>query len=214
MEYKKASIQPEGKDPIFVLFNPNTYTIDKSNQIAQSATPGLQAPILQYANGNILRTLSMDLFFDTYEEQTDVQTYTDQIFALLDIKESTHVPPVCLIAWGSFTFRGVMEHANGKFTLFLPDGTPARANLTVSFKEFISVAVQVRQKTTQSSDHRKTRLVCSGDRITTLAFEEYGDATKWRPIADANGIEDPNNLEPGKRLIIPALKPVGQTSRA
>jgi hypothetical protein len=213
MEFKKASIQPEGDAAIIVLFNPNTYTVEKSNQIAESAVPGLQAPILQYVHGNT-RTLSMDLFFDTYEEQTDVRSYTNRIFGLLDIKASTHVPPICLISWGSFTFRGVMDHVSGKFTLFLPDGTPARASLSVIFKEFIDVDVLVRQNPTQSVDHRKARMVCSGDRITTLAFEEYGDAAKWRPIAEANGIEDPKNLEVGKRLIIPALKPMGQTSRA
>jgi len=213
MEYEKASIQPEGKSAIDVLFNPNAYTVEKSNQIAESAVPGLEAPILQYVHGNT-RTLSMDLFFDTYEEQTDVRDHTDKIYGLLNIDASTHVPPICRITWGGFSFRGVLDHVSGNFSLFLPDGTPARANLTVTFKEFIDVEVLVRQNPTQSTDHRKTRLVRSGDRLPAIAWEEYGDAAKWRPIADANGIDDPKNLEVGMRLIIPALNPMGQTSRA
>jgi hypothetical protein len=213
MEYNKASIEPEGNSAIDVLFNPNAYSVEKSNQIAESAVPGLEAPILQYVHGNT-RTLSMELFFDTYEEQTDVRAYTDQIFGLLDIDPGTHVPPICIVAWGGFSFRGVMDHVSGKFSLFLPDGTPARATLSVTFKEFIDVEVLVRENPTQSADHRKTRLVRSGDRLPTLAWEEYGDAAKWRPIAEANGIDDPKNLEVGKRLIIPALNPMGQTIRA
>jgi hypothetical protein len=213
MEYAKASIQIEGAYSIDVLFNPNAYSVEKSNLIAESAVPGLEAPILQYVHGNT-RTLSMELFFDTYEEQMDVQAYTDEIYGLLDIDPETHVPPICIITWGSFSFRGVMDHVSGRFTLFLPDGTPARATLNVNFKEFIDVDVLVRQNPTQSADHRKTRLVRSGDRLTALAWEEYGDASKWRPIADANGIDDPKNLEVGKRLIIPALDPMGQTRRA
>jgi hypothetical protein len=213
MEHKKASIQPEGKSSIDVLFNPNVYTVEKSNQIAESAVPGLEAPILQYVHGNS-RTLSMELFFDTYEEQTDVRTYTDKIFALLSIDAGTHVPPICSISWGGFTFRGVLDQASGKFSLFLPDGTPARATLNVTFKEYIDVDVLVRQNPTQSADHRKTRVVRAGDRLDAMAFEEYGDAARWRPIAEANGIDDPKRLEAGKRLVIPALTAIGQTSHA
>jgi Contractile injection system tube protein/LysM domain len=213
MEFKKATIEPQGKSTINVLFNPNSYTVDKSNQIAEAAIPGLQAPILQYVHGNT-RSLNMELFFDTYEEQTDVRDYTAKIYDLLEIDADTHVPPICRITWGGFTFRGVMEHVSGRFSLFLPDGTPARANLTVTFKEYIEVEVLVKENPTQSADHRKTRLVRRGDRLPSIAFEEYADASKWRPIADANGIDDPNRLVVGARLVIPALDPMRQNGRA
>jgi hypothetical protein len=213
MEYAKASILPEGQNSIDVLFNPNLYTVAKGNTIAEAAIPGLQAPILQYVNGNT-RTLGMDLFFDTYEEQIDVTMYTDQIYGLLAIDPETHAPPICEITWGGFFFRGVLDNVSGQFSLFFPDGTPARAKLTVTFKEFIDVRVLVQQNPNQSADHRKTRLVQIGDRLPEIAWEEYGDAAKWRPIADANGIDDPRNLEVGRQLIIPALSPVRQKSRA
>jgi hypothetical protein len=213
MEFKKATIQPEGKSAIDVLFNPTNYTVEKSNTIAEAAVPGLQAPILQYVHGNT-RTLSMELFFDTYEEQTDVRDHTDKIYNLLEIDPEKHVPPICTISWGGFSFKGVLDHASGRFSLFLPDGTPARANVTVTFKEFIEVEVLVRENPTQSADHRKTRVVRGGDRLTLIAFEEYGDAARWRPIAEANGIEDPKTLEAGRRLVIPALSPMGQRSHA
>jgi nucleoid-associated protein YgaU len=47
--------------------------------------------------------------------------------------------------------------------------------------------------------------VRSGDRIDNIAGDEYRDATKWRPIAEANNLDDPKQLEPGRILIIPAL---------
>jgi hypothetical protein len=213
MEYQKATIQPEGQGMIQVLFNPNTYTVEKSNQIAEAAIPGLEAPILQYVHGNT-RTLTMELFFDTYEEQQDVTEYTDDIYCLLEIDPETHVPPICDISWGTFSFRGVLDRCSGQFKLFFPDGTPARATLNVTFKEYIDVDVLVRQNPTQSADHRKTRLVRAGDRLPVIAWEEYGDAAKWRPIAEANAIDDPINLEVGQRLIIPALPPREQARHA
>ena len=203
MGLKKASITPAGKNAIDVLFNPTQYGIDKGNQIAEAGIPGLEAPILQYVRGNT-RTLSMDLFFDTYEEQRDVRDHTDKIYNLLNIDPSTHAPPICEITWGVFSFKGVLDHVSGKFTLFLADGRPVRATLTVVFKEFIEVEVLVRQRPTQSSDHWKTRLVKSGDRIDNIAAEEYGNAKSWRPIAEANNLDNPRQLDPGRPLIIPA----------
>jgi hypothetical protein len=204
MERQVVSITPAGHGPIQVLFNPTEYSLGKANQIAEAAVPGLDAPILQYVHGNT-RTLDMDLFFDTYEEGSDVTAKTGKVYNLLLIDPSTHAPPICDIAWGSLTFRGVLDHVSGKFTLFLADGTPVRATLSVSFKEFIDVDALVRVQPTQSADHRKTRVIKSGDRIDNIASDEYGDPGNWRPIAEANDLDDPDQLQPGDVLIIPAL---------
>jgi nucleoid-associated protein YgaU len=201
---KLISITPPGGSAFKVLFNPNTYSVGKANHIAEAAVPGLNAPILQFVNGNA-RTLDMDLFFDSYEEGTDVSKETDKIYKLLMIDPDTHAPPICQIAWGSFTLAAVLDHVSGKFTLFLADGTPVRATLSVSFKEYIDVDKLVRVEPTHSADHRKTRVVRSADRIDIIAKEEYGDPGKWRPIAEANNMDDPEDLVPGHVLIIPAL---------
>jgi hypothetical protein len=203
MELQHISIAPEGQSSFDVLFNPNQYSLDKANQIAEIGVPGLEAPILQYVHGNT-RSLSMELFFDTYEEQTAVTAYTDKVYALLNINPDTHAPPICRIAWGKFQFRGVLDHVAGRFTLFLADGTPVRATLNVTFKEYIDVKVLVREQPTQSADHRKARTVKRGDRIDTIAAQEYGDPRKWRQIAEANELDDVLHLEPGSTLAIPA----------
>jgi len=205
MELQKVSISPQGQDSFDVLFNPTQYTVAKANTIAEAAIPGLGAPILQYVHGNV-RTLTMDLFFDTYEEQLDVSPDTQNIYSLLDIEPTTHAPPICDIQWGVFQFTGVLDHASGQFTLFLSDGTPVRATINVVFKEYIDVDTLVRVDSNQSADHRKQRLVKSGDRIDTIAAEEYGDPAKWRLIAEANNMEDPAVLEPGRTLTLPAVR--------
>jgi nucleoid-associated protein YgaU len=102
-------------------------------------------------------------------------------------------------------FTGVLDHVSGRFTLFVADGTPVRATLSVVFKEFISPEVLVREHPTQSVDHRKTRVVRAGDRLDLIAAREYGDAGLWRHIADANNLTDPGRLNVGQSLIIPAL---------
>src|SRR4051794_275026 len=116
MEFQRASIKPEGGEEFQVLFNPTQYSIDKANQIAEAGIPGLEAPVLQYVHGNT-RTLAMELFFDTYEEGTDVRDHTGKVYNLLLIDPETHVPPICQITWGCFSFRGVVDRISGKFTL-------------------------------------------------------------------------------------------------
>lgn len=205
MELQKISITPQGQSSFDVLFNPTQYTIAKANTISEAAIPGLGAPILQYVHGNV-RTLTMDLFFDTYEEQNDVSAKTRNIYSLLEIEATTHAPPICDIRWGAFQFTGVLDHVSGQFTLFLSDGTPVRATLSVVFKEYIDVDVLVRVNPTQSADHRKRRVVMSGERIDTIAAEEYGDPTRWRVIAEANDLDDPSILQPGQALTLPAIR--------
>jgi nucleoid-associated protein YgaU len=214
MTLSKASITPEGGSAkIEVLFNPAQYSLDKGNQIAEIGVPGLGAPILQFVRGNT-RTLTMELFFDTYEEQKDVRVHTDRMYALLGIDADTHVPPVCMFAWGTFTFRCVLERVGGRFTLFLADGTPVRATLNVTFKEWQDLEVEVRANPTRSADHRTAWTVRRGDTLAAIAAAEYGDAAKWRVIADANGIDNPRRVAPGQVLIIPPLRgPVGGGAR-
>jgi hypothetical protein len=215
MGHQFVKIEPAGQSAFYVPFNPNNYSLSKANQIAEAAIPGLNAPILQYVHGNT-RTLDMELFFDTYEEGVPVTSDivdgngctlsgTENIYKLLLIDPSTHAPPICKVSWGTFIFQAVLDHVNGKFTLFLSDGTPVRATLTVTFKEYIDVDALVRTQPTQSADHRKLRVMKSGDRLDNIAGEEYGDPENWRAIAAANHLDDPADFEPGDVLIIPAL---------
>jgi len=205
MALTKAFIQPGQKERIAVLFNPNQYSLDKGNQLAEVGIPGRGAPILQYVRGNA-RTLAMELFFDTFEQQSDVREHTDRVYGLLEIDPETHAPPICTFTWGAFNFRCLLERIGGRFTLFLGNGTPVRATLSVTFKEFVDDAVEVRRAPNESSDHTKTRLLQRGDTLSHLAAAEYGDPAKWRPIAEANNIDNPRRVASGQFLVLPPLQ--------
>src|SRR5262245_58178335 len=125
MAMAKAFIQPEEGERkgqrIAVLFNPTQYGLDQGNQLAEIGIPGRGAPILQFVRGNA-RSLTMELFFDTFEKQGSVREHTDQVYSLLEIDSQTHAPPRCTFTWGSFNFHCVVERVGGRFTLFLADG--------------------------------------------------------------------------------------------
>ena len=44
-----------------------------------------------------------------------------------------------------------------------------------------------------------------GDSLPSIAYDAYGDPTRWRPIAEANGIDNPMHLRRGTELTIPTL---------
>lgn len=50
-------------------------------------------------------------------------------------------------------------------------------------------------------------VVKSGDTLSKIATELYGDGNRWREILDANKdqIENPNVIRPGWELLIPGL---------
>lgn len=48
-----------------------------------------------------------------------------------------------------------------------------------------------------------TRIVATGDRLDTMAGQQYGDSTLWWVIAAANGIGYAMQIKEGRELIIP-----------
>jgi len=205
MALERIQILNEKTDTtITALFNPEEYSLNKDNNYASQAIPGLTSPLLQFVHGN-LQTLDMELFFDTFEEHTDVRKLTDQVFGLLAIDSDLHTPPVLQVSWGSLYLRCVLAKVSQKFIKFLPTGQPARARLNVTFNEYLDAATQVSQTNLQSPDFSKAYTVKEGDTLSSIAGSFYDDATMWRPIALANALVDPRSITTGEELQIPPL---------
>jgi nucleoid-associated protein YgaU len=197
---KATIINLDTGEAIPVLFNPEEYTLDVGNTIAEIGIPGLQKSPVQYVRGNI-RTLRMELFFDTYERNEDVRVHTRRITALLDASRTTLAPPVLLFSWGSLQFQCVLESVSQRFIMFKPSGIPVRARLTVVFKEYARLEVQIEEGFFIGPP--TVRNILEGETLSQLAHDYLGDPGAWRDIAEANGIDDPINLIPGLRIVIP-----------
>lgn len=192
------------------MFRPKEYTITKRNNWQKGEAKGLGAPQLEFKGGGGSK-LTMDLFFDTYEEGEDVRKYTKQIWDLMAIdpllRDSTTSkgrPPMCQFTWGPvISFKAVITNINQKFTMFKSDGAPVRATLSVTFQEAEQIgAFPFQNPTTASKPGYKIRFVKEGESLDWIAHEEYGDPTLWRYIADTNNIENPAKLMPGQMLSI------------
>ncbi len=205
MALAKARITVEHTGEFFdVLFNPEEYTLNKDNNFASQAIPGLSSPLLQFVNGN-LRTLEMELFFDTSEPPRDVRDETQKVVRLLDIDSELHAPPVLRVSWASLQLRCVLARASQKFVRFVDDGRPVRARLTVTFNEYMDPESESKEVNRQTADFSKVHVVKLGETLSSIAGDFYGDPQVWRPIAILNGLDDPRAISTGQELRVPAL---------
>lgn len=197
-----------------VHFNPTEYAVEYGASFQETPVPGLSNPILQFVNGSA-EMLAMDLLFDTYTDGggSDVSEDTRQFTDLLAIDADTHAPPRVEFKWGVFAFRAVVEKISQRFTMFQGDGTPVRATLSVSFKQYRTISEQLENPRRNSADKTKRRVLgkVEGFRPTAatlwqLSAEEYGEARFWRQIARENGIEDLRLLQPGDVMRVPPLE--------
>jgi nucleoid-associated protein YgaU len=210
--------------PFAVMFNPNSYSINKSvtwtsaMRSAASQPEGAgtdrsaNAPATSFGGGGS-RTLSLELFFDTTERPwllQDVRFETDRLVALTLMErsgEESSRPPVCAVQWGGrqtadFPFIGTVSSLQQHFVLFRNDGVPLRATLNVSFLEFLERELDQRR----TDPEMTTRTVRRGDTLSSIAAEVYRDPGLWRAIAEANDIDDPLRLAAGRNLVIPKLE--------
>lgn len=219
MELAKLSIKnediPEGDDnPFEVLFNPTEYSLEDGSDWEEQDAQG-RTPELQFTGGQ-RKKLSMELFFDTYEQKTDVREHTERIADLLlvTVNKSNHGarPPVVTLGWGDgtfqsgFPFKGVLESLKQQFTLFTSSGTPVRAKLNVSFKEFRLPEEEIQENPTKDSFPARTYTVQAGDTPSRVAGQFWRDPQRWREIALNNDLDNPRLLVPGTILAIPAVE--------
>jgi hypothetical protein len=212
MAFEKATITNTITNvSIPVLFNPEEYSVNRDNNFAQMAIPGLRSPLLQFVHGN-MQTLEMELLVDSHETHDgynqagdDVRELTNQVVGLMDIDPSTHAPPVLIFTWGSFAFTCVLARANQRFIMFRPDGIPVRARLQVTFNEFTNAELEAKETKRETADYSRLYIVGEGESLSSIAAAVYQDATQWRPIAINNQIDDPRSLAVGTQLLIPHL---------
>jgi Contractile injection system tube protein/LysM domain len=207
MPLEKATIiNLETGAKIKVQFNPEEYSVSGENEFALANVPGRSGPLLQFAYGK-LRTLEMELFFDTYEDRInkDVRVQTSMVVDLLDINPQTHAPPVLLFLWGQLRFRCVLAKANQRYIMFLPTGVPVRAKVQVTFQKFTNGDFETKEVKRETADYTQLYVVGERETLSGVAAAVYSDPRQWRPLAVANNLDDPRSLPVGLRLVVPSL---------
>lgn len=195
---------------IRVLFNPADYTIERANTHKLTAIPGLSGPLIHFINGEA-DVLTMELFLDDYTDRPppgdpSVAQRLDDLAALLEIDANQHAPRIVRFIWGRLSFRAIVDKLTRKHTLFRPDGVPARATVSVVFREYRTLPELLINPRQQSADKSKRRVMVGLDSLWLLAAREYGDPAGWRRIAAFNDLDDPRDVTGGDWITVPPLE--------
>jgi hypothetical protein len=214
----KAYLQSEQGTRIECLFNPAELKLSRSNNWSATKAKGKNTPPLRFQEGQS-GSLTMSLILDTTASGDPVTKHTNRLLDLMqvdqdlagaDTKRNRARPPWVRFHWGDFrSFKAVVEQLQLTFTYFSSSGVPLRANAELTLKQYEDEQAWAPQNPTSGtpSPHR-VHQVTGGESIDRIAALHYGDATRWRLIADANAVIDPLRLRPGVVLVIPEIEAV------
>jgi Contractile injection system tube protein/LysM domain len=221
----KASLREvnnESKQVVF-HFNPNEIGFSRTAEYNASTNQGQRHPTVQF-KGTGPTELTLSLLFDAAERQPGHSVLPEIEQLLTWTQPAPHEtrsprPPRLKFSWGSLVigdspaFIGVLKKVDVKYTLFTRDGLPIRANVTVllaALPNETSPPGSVPQSetghqnpTSGATSVSRTHVFAAGDSIQSLAFRYYADASLWRGLAQANGIDDPLRVTPGRTLCVP-----------
>jgi hypothetical protein len=201
--------------------NPKDYSIKRSNTWTSNNKAGKVPYPPQFGSGGAV-TISVALTL--LADADGSGSVTDQVAVLMKMMEPTAAgakkkasPPHLQLRWGNdpLFFEVVMTNASVQFTYFQPDGVPVRATATIELLQATKwdikgagswkPAEKGQNPTTRGTAGLRSHLVRDGDTLAGLSYLYLDDPTRWRLIADANGIDDPLRLRRGQVLAIPPL---------
>jgi len=220
--FQQASLEVEGGKELKCWFNPKDYTIAKQNQWNAKTVPGVSLPKAEFGGGQP-RKLTLDLLFDATDSKDtkkDIAKDTAMLFWMMEAEKSkaqgknSARPPTVRFKWGeTVRFWGYIDSLSVQYLLFNSSGAPIRAQAKVSLiqaekevdESSLPGSTKPANPTTRALPGIGSHVVRDGDSLASIAYAHYSDATKWRPIAEANGIDDPLSLQRGVTLSIPRL---------
>lgn len=226
---KITNLSKPTKPSFNVLYNPESYSLERSTKYSEKAGLDSNMPSIQFISGTV-ETLKFDLFMDSFSagaeiggsamdklkftgnsllpsigKLIDIRDYTSKVYDLMLIVPETHAPALVKIEWSSLQFTGHLVDCKQEFIKFNERGLPVRAKLHCTFQSYEKPSEIAELRPRESPDTTKYRTLSQGDSLWAYAAREYGQCDKWREIAKANGIINPREIDTGSIIKVPAL---------
>ena len=206
--FQKAKLEIEGGgQPIECAFNPQTLHDLQDERLDVQADAGPRLPKPEFGGG-LPMSYKLSLLLDASLDGPD-ESVKDQANQLMQAMHGGgSAPKFITFSWGSVTLpKAAPISISIQYALFHPNGEPMRAfvDLELAQAEQLTAAGKAQNPTTRGIAGLRSHTVRDGRLAASIAYEAYGDATRWRTIAEANGIDDPLRLRRGSDLTIPRL---------
>jgi nucleoid-associated protein YgaU len=191
-------------------FNPKEVTIQKTAKWeSKPARSAEKAGPVQFTGAQPCK-LTLEMFFDASDTHDgSVVEAVEKLFSCcVPTKESLGkdkgVPPIVVLRWGKIaSFPAYVSSVSAKYTLFNSDGVPIRAVCSVSMEEMPNEPWR-QNPTSGGQSVRRSHTMVDGDTLAGVAYQEYGEAARWRVLAAYNGIDDPIRVRAGSELLLPS----------
>jgi Contractile injection system tube protein len=145
----------DNKDVVVkAMFNPKEIGIEKTIPWNKHKSSVADIPVLEFTDPDG-KELNIELLFDTFEQQKSVwDEHIKTLESLTQVVKEKKRPPMVLFTWGSSfpNFMGVIASLSVKYTMFLPNGAPCRANATVKIKEAKKLEVKTNKDAAKKDD--------------------------------------------------------------
>lgn len=202
-------VLPPGVGTVTFHYNPEEFTVQQSADWYSTPQPALGGGGEPQFQGVQPKSMDVKMLLDTFSIPPnppeaaililkEAMQPTQASLALRDAK-----PPTVMFGWGTNIVldRAFIKSISVTYKRFLL-GNPVRAEVTVALEEVPSV-VPGTNPTSGGIATRRTHTMIEGDTLASVAWEEYHDPTKWRALAEANGIDDPMRIPTGTVLLVP-----------
>jgi nucleoid-associated protein YgaU len=179
---------------------------DKDCSGKEQKTPLRNVPQSTFKGGGP-ELLDLELFFDTTDTQLDVRLLLKPIQMLVYMVPLRNEPPLVMFSWGMILSKmSYVEDLDIEYTMFRADGTPLRAEVSMTLTEYdMGWLSNIPMNPTSYSEARKTWVVTEGQTLDWIAYQEYGNAMHWRHIAQVNNLSNPRDLRSGQILKLTPL---------
>lgn len=195
-------------------FNPTTISFSKSAEFRREPVQGATGDPPAQFRGTQATQLRLQILLDAVEKQPfgSVLPEVERLMRWTSprVDPSTHAPSPAELqfTWGALTingahtFTGHLQQVEVTYELFARDGRPIRAQVNLTLESTSRPPART-NPSSGGERSRRSHLLRRGEALHSVAYEAYGDASRWRDIARANGIDNPLRVPPGRELLLP-----------
>jgi hypothetical protein len=218
--FKDEEFKQQDGDNFVVWMNPQSYQRSlnvKTTEAKEINATGSSPTYMKVGE----ETLTFKLIFDTTglvlsPLGSDVMP-NDGVVALIEplIDKIAKVPPertrpnFVQLSWAQLQARCVLNSMTVDYKLFRPDGTPIRAEASLSFTAFTSAVTLSRTAGVEPKDTTRFVTVIQGASLPALCADIYGSSQYYLGVARYNGLFSFRSLKTGTQLTFPPLAELG-----
>tara|TARA_R110002020_G_scaffold83108_3_gene205919 strand:- start:37214 stop:37891 length:678 start_codon:yes stop_codon:yes gene_type:complete len=197
-----------GKEMVIPI-NPNKFSRNVAIQYNEEQEQGTQGNNAKYSSTPPEET-QFEFVFDhsgvianSRKVEEDVKTFKELTY---EVNGGIHRPNFLQLIWGNaLDFKCILKSLTVNYTLFKPDGTPIRANLSATFMHVVEEERRAAEQSNSSPDLTHVRYSKEGDSLPLMTYAIYKNAALYPYVAKYNGLTNFRKLEPNTRIVFPPI---------